>query len=56
MRNILIVLLFLGFFALIAYLFAAASREIERRHERWRWEHPPEELVCREDDEKDRPE
>ena len=35
------------------WLIAAASAEIERRHERWRWEHPPEEGVCREDDQDD---
>ena len=56
MRNVLIVLLFLAFFGLTAYLFIAAAHEIERRHQRWEWEHPPEEDACREDDEKDRPE
>lgn len=33
------------------WLIAAASAEIERRHERWRYEHPPEDSVCREDKE-----
>ena len=31
------------------WIIAAASAEIERRHERWLWAHPPEEGVCEED-------
>ena len=35
------------------WLIAAGAAQIERRRERWLWDHPPEELVVREDDQKD---
>ena len=32
------------------YIMIAAANEIQRRHERWLWTHPPEEDVVREDE------
>ena len=31
------------------WLIAAGAAQIERRRERWLWDHPPEDEVCRED-------
>jgi hypothetical protein len=31
------------------WLIAAGAAQIEHRRERWLWDHPPEDEVCRED-------
>ena len=37
--------------ACLCWLIAAGAAQIEHRRERWLWDHPPEDDVCREDKE-----
>ena len=53
MSTALTIIVILFGLAVGMWLIAAASAEIERRHERWLWAHTPEEGVCREDDQDD---
>lgn len=51
MRDLIIgVLIIVCVLGVAGYVAIAAGAEIQRRHERWLWTHPPEEDVCREDE------